>query len=106
MRDQPIFVAENDALQLRGLLAARSSAVRDQEHIAGLAAELERALILEAGRVPRDVITMHFYATVLDLTSGERRELTLVFPWQANVSAGRISYWLPLAPRCSDTSRR
>ena len=96
MRDQPIFVAENDALQLRGLLAARSSAARDQEHIAGLAAELERALILEAGRVPRDVITMHSHATVLDLTSGERRELTLVFPWQANVSAGRISVLAPL----------
>lgn len=96
MRDQPIFVAENDALQLRGLLAARSSAVRDQEHLAGLAAELERALILETGRVPRDVITMHSHATVLDLTSGERRELTLVFPWQANVSAGRISVLAPL----------
>lgn len=96
MRDHPIFVAENDALRLRELLAARSSAIRDQDHLAGLAAELERALILEPERVPSDVITMHAHATVLDLTSGERRELTLVFPWQANVSAGRISVLAPL----------
>lgn len=96
MRDHPIFVAENDAARLRELLAARSSAVRDQDHLAGLAAELERALIVEAGRVPSDVITMHAQATVLDLTSGERRKLTLVFPWQADVSAGRISVLAPL----------
>jgi len=96
MRDHPIFVAENDAARLRELLAARSSAVRDQDHLAGLAAELERALIVEAGRVPGDVITMHAQATVLDLTSGERRKLTLVFPWQADVNAGRISVLAPL----------
>jgi len=96
MRDHPIFVAENDALRLRELLAERSTAVRDQDHLAGLAAELERALILETGRVPGDVITMHTQVKVLDLASGERRELTLVYPWQANVSAGRISVLAPL----------
>lgn len=96
MRDQPIFVAENDAVRLRGLLAAGSSARRDQDHFDGLAAELERALILEAEHVPSDVITMHARATVLDLASGKRRELTLVFPWQADVSAARISVLAPL----------
>jgi regulator of nucleoside diphosphate kinase len=96
MRNHLIFVAENDAARLRELLAARSTAVRDQDHLAGLAAELERALILEDARVPSDVITMNAHARVLDLASGERRNLQLVFPWQADVSAGRISVLAPL----------
>jgi regulator of nucleoside diphosphate kinase len=96
MRNHPIFVAENDAARLRELLAAKSTAVRDQDHLAGLAAELERALVLDDEHVPSDVITMNARARVLDLASGERRDLQLVFPWQADVSAGRISVLAPL----------
>jgi regulator of nucleoside diphosphate kinase len=96
MRNHPIFVTEPDAARLRDLLAARVSAVRDQDHLHKLAAELERALVLEPGRVPSDVITMQARAQVLDLMSGERHELTVVFPWQADISAGRISVLAPL----------
>ncbi len=96
MRNHPIFVTEPDALRLRDLLAARSSAVRDQDHLHGLTVELERATVLEPRRVPSDVVTMQAHVEVLDLMSGERRELTLVFPWQADVSAGRISVLAPL----------
>ena len=96
MRDRPIFVTDSDATRIRGLLAARGSVERDQDHLQELNAELERALVIEPGRMPCDVVTMHARVQVLDLTSGERRELVLVFPWQADVSAQRISVLAPL----------
>ena len=96
MRDRPIFVTESDATRIRGLLAVRGSVERDQDHLQELKAELERALVLESGRMPCDVVTMQARVQVLDLTSGERRELVLTFPWQADISAQRISVLAPL----------
>jgi regulator of nucleoside diphosphate kinase len=96
MRNHPIFVSESDAGRLGDLLAARARAVRDQDHLHELCVELERAIVLDPGRVPGDVITMQARVQILDLTSGERRELTLVFPWQADISARRISVLAPL----------
>jgi regulator of nucleoside diphosphate kinase len=42
------------------------------------------------------VITIHTRLQVLDLVSGERRELTLVLPHESDASAGRISVLAPL----------
>jgi regulator of nucleoside diphosphate kinase len=96
MQDRPIFVTESDATRIRGLLAVRGTVARDQEHLQELKAELERAVALEPGSMPRDVVTMHSRVRVLDLTSGERRELVLAFPWQSDISAQRISVLAPL----------
>ena len=96
MRDRPIVINESDAARLRGLLAARADARRDQEHLHELAEELERALVLEPGDVPREVITMHSRVQLLDLVTGDRRELVLVFPAEADVGARRISVLAPL----------
>ena len=96
MRDRPIVITKSDAAKLRELLAARARAEHDQDHLHELAAELERALIAEPGEAPQDVITMHARVRVLDLVSGERRELVLVFPREADLSAGRISVLAPL----------
>jgi regulator of nucleoside diphosphate kinase len=96
MRDRHIVITKSDAASLRGLLAARMSAGRDQGHLEELGAELERALIAERDEVPRDVITMHTLVHVLDLKSSERRELVLVFPSESDPAAGRISVLAPL----------
>jgi regulator of nucleoside diphosphate kinase len=71
-------------------------AERDRDRLEELDAELERAFIAERNEVPRDVITMHTRVQVLDLTSSERRELVLVFPWESDPAAGRISVLAPL----------
>jgi len=42
------------------------------------------------------VVTLHAAVRVRDLESGERQELTLVSPREADVSAGRISVLAPL----------
>lgn len=96
MRDQPIIIAAPDAARLRGLLAVRAAAARDQTHLQALAMELERALVLDTNEVPPHVITMHARAKVLDLASGVRNEWTLVFPAEADLSAHRISVLAPL----------
>jgi regulator of nucleoside diphosphate kinase len=96
MRNHPIVISEIDAARLRDLLAMRARSERDQDHLEELAAELERARIAGAEDVPADVITIHTRVEVLDLESGERRELTLVLPRESDAAAGRISVLAPL----------
>ena len=96
MRNRPIVISRIDAARLRELLAVRARAERDQDHLGELAAELERAHIAEPDEVPADVITIDSRMQVLDLASGERRELTLVLPRESDANAGRISVLAPL----------
>jgi regulator of nucleoside diphosphate kinase len=96
VRDRPIVITRSDAAKLRELLATRARTEHDQDHLHELAAELERALIAEPGEAPAEVITMHTRVQVLDVVSGVRRELVLVFPREADLGAGRISVLAPL----------
>jgi regulator of nucleoside diphosphate kinase len=96
MRDRDIVINESDAAKLRVLLAAQTNSERNQGHLEALRDELERALVLEPDEVPRDVVTMNTRVRVVDVKSGDQRELTLVFPADADVSARRISVLAPL----------
>ena len=96
MTDRQIVISEPNARVLRNLLRAGSSAPHDQEHLHELSAELDRALVMDAGQVSPTVVTLHATVRVRDLTNGERQELTLVSPREADVSAGRISVLAPL----------
>lgn len=97
MRNSPIVITRPDAARLRGLLyrAAGGSAF-DQEHLEELAAELERAQVVEPQAVPSGVVTLHSRVQYVDTATGERREVTLVFPAEADIAAGRISVLAPL----------
>jgi regulator of nucleoside diphosphate kinase len=96
MQDQHIVISRTDAARLRDLLATRGRAKRDHDHLHELAAELERARVADPDEVPADVITLDAGIQVLDLTSGERRNLTLVLPRESNATVGRISVLAPL----------
>jgi len=96
MRNRSIVISRTDAAKLRELIAARARMERDQDHLHELAAEIERARIASADEMPADVITIDSRISVLDLLSGQRRELTLVLPLQSDASAGRISVLAPL----------
>jgi len=58
--------------------------------------ELERAVVVKPDEVPPNVVTMNSEVEVTDLANGERRSLTVVFPAQAGVEAGRVSVLAPL----------
>lgn len=96
MRDNPIVISEPDARLLRGLLASRSAATRDQDHLEELRVELERAQVLEPEKISAKVITMNKLVRFVDLSSGKRQEVVLVSPSEADVSARRISVLAPL----------
>lgn len=61
-----------------------------------LRAELERATVLEPREMPTDVITMNSTARFRDESSDEERELTLVYPRDADGAASRVSILAPV----------
>lgn len=61
-----------------------------------LETEIARADVVEPAQVPKDVISMNSTARFRDETSGEERELTLVYPRDANGEAGRVSILAPV----------
>jgi hypothetical protein len=61
-----------------------------------LAAELERAQVLKPNQVPAGVVTMHARVRIRNLTTGERQDLVLVSPAEADVGARLISVLAPL----------
>jgi len=79
-RQRRIMVSENDFALLRGLAGH-----------ARLAAELQNAEILETRLVPPDVVTMNSKVRFVNESTGEIRDVTIVFPNEADGSSGRVS---------------
>ena len=96
MSDRQIVISEPNARVLRSLLRARNATPHDHEHLHELSVELDRALVLESSQVSPTVVTLDVPVRVRDLVSGERHELTLVSPREADVNVGRISVLAPL----------
>ncbi|MEF7616660.1 GNAT family N-acetyltransferase [Aquincola sp. MAHUQ-54] len=79
-----IHITEPDQARLRNLLASEHApASFELEH------ELERAIVVDARQVPHDVVTMNSRA-LLQLDD-EEVEVALVYPYDADDSAGRLS---------------
>ncbi|KZE27298.1 regulator of nucleoside diphosphate kinase [Crenobacter luteus] len=90
------------AITVSSLDYARLSALIDRTPakevpgVTALEAELERADVLEPAEMPAGVITMNSRATVRDEANGEVRTLTLVYPQDADLAAGKISILAPV----------
>ena len=69
---------------------------RSNAGIASLRTELARANILDPAEMPADIVTMNSTATVENESTGEIRELTLVYPREADGAANRISVFAPV----------
>ena len=61
-----------------------------------LESELLRASVVSREKMPRDVVTMNSRVLFENETTGERREVTLVYPGMADIDAGRISILVPV----------
>lgn len=97
MPARDIVITSLDKTRLMNIL--NSPAVQagpDRERLAELRAELERAVIVEPGEVPADVVTMNSKVKVSDAATGEAREYTLVYPHQADVTRNMISILAPI----------
>lgn len=87
MREYPIIVSDVDIYRLRGLLGAGSDELRG---------ELERAIVMPVGEIPRGVVTMGARVQVRDLGNGRIEGYQLVYPRDAEPAAHRISVLAPL----------
>ena len=83
--DRSIIVTDSDFALLRSL-----------DTHAHLAAELENAEIVAAGCVPPGVVTMNSRVLFEDVTAGESREITIVFPQDSDVLRGNVSVLAPV----------
>ena len=61
-----------------------------------LAEELDNADIVAADRVPPGVVTMNSRVLFEDTTAGESREITIVFPQDADALRGNVSVLAPV----------
>lgn len=97
MSERKIFITEYDLKRLRDLLAdSMSTEYRNSAYLKQLDEELKRGQVVTPTEVPADVITMNSSALLLDLESNEEMEYTLVFPQDADPSAGKISILAPI----------
>ena len=95
--DGPIYMTVADMERLMALLQSYRLQGREDGTLDALEGELDRALIVGAGRsLPSDVVTLDSRVLVVDLQSGEERLFTVVLPSKANIDEGRISVLAPL----------
>jgi regulator of nucleoside diphosphate kinase len=96
MADQPtIYLTQQDLDRLFDLVEAYSagSAGRRFEQ---LESELARAVIVPRDQIPNDVVTMNSRVVFENETTGERMEIKLVYPREADIDAGKISILVPV----------
>ncbi len=97
MKAKNIVITEDDYVRLQRLVeSSRLLRQRDAKHLDDLEQELERAVIMRAGEVPSDVVTMNSRVKVKDLNSGRVTAYQIVFPGQADVAKNRISVLAPI----------
>jgi regulator of nucleoside diphosphate kinase len=58
--------------------------------------ELVRAKVVPRDEIPGDVVTMNSRVIFENETTRERREVTLVYPSEADIDAGKISILVPV----------
>lgn len=88
-----IVVSEVDYERLMGL--ANNVSERLEEIAEELMAELDRAKVVPAKRLPQDVI--HMGSTVeFRSKDGQDRRVTLVYPGEADIAQGKISILTPI----------
>jgi regulator of nucleoside diphosphate kinase len=93
LKPQIILVAE-DYERLSALARAAMNTIPNLAE--GLVQELDRAQVLAKGRHPGHVVCMGCDVEFRDDTTGKIRNVTLVYPEQADISQGRISVLTPI----------
>ena len=92
MADLPqIYLTQTDTDRLLKLVEAQPG-----QRLEKLERELVRANVVPREEMPDDVVTMNSRVIFENETTGERREVTLVFPANADIEAGRISVLAPV----------
>ena len=90
-----LHINELDHKRLMRLIEDALNGVTEQSNsLRSLQVELTRANVVNAEELPRDVVTMR--SRVLIMLEDEEKEITLVYPNEANRSTGKISILSPI----------
>jgi regulator of nucleoside diphosphate kinase len=91
-----IYITESDLERLKKTVGDLLQAAPDEkEHLRDLNGELDRAVIVTDGDLPRDVITMHSKVTLL-MDGTEKETVTLVYPSEIDLEKNKISVLSPI----------
>ena len=90
-----IYISKPDYQRLRTLVALHRDG-RDGTAADRLDAELDRAIVVEPGEMPPDVVTLQSRVSYVEARTGAVREVVLVEPAAADPSAGRVSVLAPV----------
>lgn len=92
MTDLPqIYLTQDDVDRLLKLVESQPG-----KRFEKLESELVRAKVVPREGIPEDVVTMNSRVIFENETTGERREVTLVYPGNADIDAGKISVLVPV----------
>jgi regulator of nucleoside diphosphate kinase len=93
MPDLPqIYLTQQDMDRLFKLVEGQPAGNRLDK----LESELARAQVVPREKIPDDVVTMNSRVIFENESTGERREVTLVYPGSADINAGKISVLVPI----------
>lgn len=97
MRDQTIFITDDDMIRLRRLLETKGKLNGgSKQHLRDLKNKLDEATVVPADEIPSYVVTMRSRFRLKDLDTGTVGEYTLVYPGEANISQGKLSVLAPI----------
>lgn len=98
MADQPsIYLTQVDLDRLFDLVETYGpGAGPGADRLKQLESELVRAVVVPRDQIPKDVVTMNSRVVFEDETTGEKREITLVYPKQADIGSGKVSVLVPV----------
>ncbi len=89
-----IVLTEQDYDRLQALV--RRAAGKNAREREALEAELDNAEVVDTAEIPADVVTMNSRVRFVDEVSGDERDMTLVYPADADSEQGRISVLAPI----------
>lgn len=90
-----IMVTEHDLMRLQDCLANGDDRVTDAT-VEALYEELGRARVIPAKDTPPTLVTMNSRVVFENRATARKREVTLVYPRDADAASGRISVFSPL----------
>ena len=97
MRRRAICITETDMKQLREFLESTDGNLgRDLDNMRQLKEKLDRAEVVSPEDLPSGAVTMNSRVLVEDTDCSARRSYELVYPYDADISKGRISVLAPI----------
>jgi len=96
MSDRGIFITQFDKDRLLELIRVAEDFGTGRQDLRDLREELERATLVPSEDIPASVVTMNSRVVLRDVDSEQPMTVSLVFPADADASAGAISVLAPV----------